>query len=559
MNAATMLSAEILLKRQYDRARNFWRDNSPAGRSIARKRAQTEALLDALARQSTARFEGTVLVDATFDNPNYWLRFSLLRAALGLGRAREIGMLGEFRRSHCRKTLQRFGIGTIETFPDIPVRADVGRQAAGLLAKTKSADDILAWKLPDGIDPAIVYDGILKRQRLEAVDVHHPGFAQLVHNALVSIERGRHILDKHKLDLLVLSHPFNFALGSLAWLALARGIEAVLPFGLFGGLRFTRFFAPGDLVRFYDRPSRAEIDGLPGDKADALMRIGRDYIRGRLHGAAGDLASQYAFQRNRGQIDRDQTCRKFGWDPRKPIIGFYASNWYDWPHQFGMTQFRDFLDWTEASFQAARVNQNVNWLFKPHPAEDWFGGVGLADVFAGLGAAPNVALADKSWDNSCVMQSIDALVTYHGTAGIEFAAQGKPVLVPDRGKYDDCGFVMVAKDRRNYLDLLAREWWRDIDLTDSRRRAEIFAGWWFCLPEWQGNFVLQEDALQDRLYDSIPQLIQNNRDVIDRELDELRAWWQTRHAYYHTTKMARADRYILSNIEATTLDTADVQ
>ena len=548
MSLPALLSAELLLKRNYDRALTFWRANSPAGRAVARKRASVDAMLDAMARESPARFDGTVLVDATFDNPNYWLRFSLLRAALGLSHAREIGLLGEFRRSHCRGTLGSFGISAVESYPDIPVSADIGRQADALIAKTKSAEDILTWKLSDGIDSAIVYDGILKRQRLACVDIHHPGFARLVHDAMTSIERGRRILDKHKFDLVVVAHPFHFSVGALAWQALTRGIEVVLPFGLFGGLRFTRFFSPGDLVRFYDRPLRAEIDGLSPARAEALARIGRDYMAGRLRGAAGDLASQYAFQKSRSQVDREMICRKFDWDPRKPIVGFYASNWYDWPHQLGMTQFRDFLDWTEATVQAANANGNVNWLFKPHPAEDWFGGVGLADVFAQLNAAPHVGLAEKGWNSASVMQTLDALVTYHGTAGVEFAAQGKPVLVPDRGKYDDCGFVTVARDRADYLDLLSREWWRDVDLVEAQRRAEIFAGWWFCLPDWQNGFVIEEDSLQDKLYDGMPDLLRNNRSTIERELAELRAWWRTRHPYYHTTKMANADRYVLSNI-----------
>jgi hypothetical protein len=544
-----MLPAEALLKRTYDRGVNFWRENSPAGRTIARKRAETEAMLGALALKSETLFDGVVLVDASFDNPNYWLRFSLLRSALGLAHGHEIGFLGEFRRYHCRATLRRFGINRIESYQDITVSVDTRRQADTLIAKTKIPEDILTWKLPDDINPSILYDGILKRQRLAAVDVRHPGFPRLVHEALASIERSRRLLDRHKFDLLVISHPFNFVLGTLAWQALARGIEAVLPFGLFGGLRFTRFFAPDDLVRFYDRPTRAEIDSLPPDKADALAAVGRVYIQGRLGGAASDLASQYAFQHNCGFIDREQMCRKFGWDPRKPVVGFYASNWYDWPHQLGMTQFRDFLDWTQATYQSACANKSVNWLFKRHPAEDWFGGISLADVFGDFGVVPHVALAEKNWNNAHVMQSIDALVTYHGTAGIEFAAQGKPVLVPDRGKYDDCGFVMVAESRQRYLDLLARDWWHDVNREDARRRAEIFAGWWFCMPDWQRGFVLQEDATQDALYDTIPGLLRNNRAAIDRELSELRSWWQSGHQYYHTTKMARADHYVVSNIE----------
>jgi hypothetical protein len=536
------------LRRVYTQAQLWWRERSAKGRDTAAKRAATEMFLDNFARETPNRFTGTVLVDGMWDNPNYWLRFSLLRAALGLAHGREIGLVGPFRQRQCRGTFARFGIETVESFPDLPVSPEVGELARALLAQTKSADDILRWNLP--VHSTIVYDGILKLQRLASVDIAHPKFAEHVATALASVERARVLLDRHKFDLVVITHPLNFTYGAIAWMALARGIPVILPFGAFGTLRFTRFTKPEDLFRYHDRPTGADIAALPSEKADALAAIGNHYLSQRLKGRTGDLPSLYAFQRSQGYVDRAQLCERFGWDSAKPIVGFYASNWYDWPHQLGMTQFRDFLDWTQASYEAARSNTGVNWLFKPHPAEDWFGGISLSDIFLNFGAAPHVRLADKSWNNAHVLGALDALVTYHGTGGIEFASMEKPVLVPDRGNYDDCGFVKVARSRQDYLDLLKTEWWHDIDRAAARRRAEIFAGWWFCMPSWQGGFVLADDAKQDALYDTIPDLVRHNASAVDRELNEIHAWWQSGRMYYHTGKMARAESYRLSNVAA---------
>jgi hypothetical protein len=548
MTFQPMLSAEMLLKRTYDRAYTFWRDNSPAGRVISRKRATTDEILNSLGRATSHRFEGTVLVDAMWDNPNYWLRFSLLRAALGLARGREVALLGEFRRRQCRETLCRLGIATVESFPDVPVLTDTETRAAELAAVTHAPEEILAWKLPESVSSAIVYDGILKRQRLAAVDVQHPLFKRHTDDALRAIEQSRYLLDKYNPDLIVLSHPFNFSWGSLAWQALSRGMPVVLLWALFGNLRFTRLRTVDELFRFYDRPNRKEIDALTAEKADALAAIGRQYLKERFNGRAGDLQAIYAYSRASQRVDRTHLCECFGWDRAKPIVGFYASNWYDWPHQLGMTQFRDFLDWTQASVAAANKNDRVNWLFKPHPCEDWFGGTALADILADAETRPHVAVCDKSWSNAEVMRSIDMLVTYHGTAGIEFASMGKPVLVPDRGKYDDCGFAKLAQTREHYIELLATDWWDDIDLVDSQRRAEIFSGWWMCSPDWQGKFVMSEDFRQDELYDIIPSLLAASRGEVEMELANLRTWWNSRHAFYHTFKMQQAHTYRLSNV-----------
>jgi hypothetical protein len=544
-----MIAQRELLKQIHDTVVMFWRDNSPKGRDVARKRERTGRLLDLLARDSCEQFDGTVLIDGSFNNPNFWLRFSLLRAALGLSRGREIGLIGPYQRRHVRHIFSHLGIQhLVDVVAPSRNAAAVSGVSKALLARTRSADDLLNWSLPDGVHPAIIYDAILKRQRLASVDINRPDIRRLTNEGIMRILRAREILDDTKPSLVVISHTIGMVCGPLAYLAAVRGIPVILVFGLFGALRFARFTTPADLFSFYDRPTRAEIDALPAARAKAMSEIGRTYLSKRFDGRADDLASVYAYRQSGGSIDRAQLCARFGWNPEKPIVAFYASNWFDWPHQFGMTQFRDFLDWTESTFAIARGSSQFNWLFKPHPAEDWFGGVKLADIMARIGSAPHIAVSEKSWNNTQVMNSIDALVTYHGTAGIEFAALGKPVLVPDHGKYDDCGFVRVASSRAEYLSLLARPWWRDIDLGDSRRRAEIFAGWWFCAPAWQKGFVLADDSRQDALYDTIPELLSNNRAEVVHEIETLRGWWASGHRYYHTWKMAQSSSFQLSNV-----------
>ncbi len=537
-----------MLRSAYVGAVTLWREYSQKGRAISRKRAATEMVLDRLARSSQARFDGTVLIDGMWDNPNFWLRYSLLRAALGLAHGREVGLLGQFRHRQNRATFERLGVREVYRLGDVLVPDDVTASARELVRATNSADDVLRWKLPYDVHPTIVYDGILKRQRLETLDIRHPNFESDTIDGLTAISQSAAVLDRVKPDLVVVTHPFNFNYGSLAWIALSRGIPVVLVFGVFGALRFTRMAQCEDLFRFYDRPSREDIDSLPPAKADAMAEVGRAYVAGRLQGRADDLPSIYAFQRNADRISREDICREFHWDRDKPIVAFYASNWFDWPHQLGMTQFRDFLDWTEASFEVAHKNASVNWLFKPHPAEEWFGGVSLKEILSRYPNTSHIGIAPKGWNNAAVMQAIDALVTYHGTAGIEFASLGKPVLLPDRGKYDDCGFARVAYSRDEYLQLLATEWWRDLDAADVRRRAEIFAGWWFCAPQWQGGFVLPDDSRQDALYDTMSSLIESNKEAVRLEIEELAIWWNSGRAYYHTSKMLRADRFQLSNL-----------
>jgi len=543
-----MYNHSVILRRSYDAVLGLWRQYSPRGRDIEHKRTETEFMLARMAQSASRRFDGTVLIDGTYDNANYWLRYSLLRTGLGLAHGREVGLLGPYRREQNLRTFERYGISERVDAVKRAQNSAAVRLTYDLLAQTHGPDDVLQWKLPANVHPAIVYDTILKRQRLASLDVHQPNMREFTFDMVATIERVEEILDTIKPDLVVLSHPIGMICGSLGWCALERGIPVILAFGLFGALRFTRFVRPTDLFRYYDRPTREEIDALTPARERALLEAGRSYLAMRFAGKADDLPSVFAFQQSKGQVDRGGICRSFGWDPAKPIVAFYASNWFDWPHQLGMSAFRDFLDWTEATVAIARDTPAVNWLFRPHPSEKWFGGVSLADIMSRLGQSANVAVAGKGWNNTAVMNAVDALVTYHGTAGIECASLGKPVLVPDRGKYEDCGFVKVAQSRQQYIDLLRSEWWHDMDLADCRRRAEIFAGWWFCVPDWQRGFILLDDARQEAAYDVIPGLLRDNPEAVAKELRSIGYWWESSHPYYHTSKMAKADGFQMSNL-----------
>ena len=520
-----------------------------AQRELLSKRALTDVMLAQLCEQSEPKFSGEVLIDAQWDNPNYWTRVSLLRAAIGLPNGREVGLLGSHRRRECSSTLDALGINTRRSFDCIHVdMTAIRRDADRLLSTNPSPADIIDWELPGGVPGALLYDGILKRQQLASVDTVRPDFRPLLIEGLCGIARARNLLDEHDFQLVVISHPLNFTYGAVAHQALCRGIPVILPFGLFGVSRMTYMRKPEELTSFYDRPTRAEIDALTPDRAATLAAIGREYLERRFDGCADDLASVYAYRKCSGPIDRDAICRYFAWDPDKPIVGFYASNWYDWPHQLGMTQFRDFLDWTESTFNAAVENTSVNWLFKPHPCEYWFGGVALEDILARMSNANHIGVADKAWNNTAVMASLDSLVTYHGTAGIEFASLGMPVLVPDRGKYDDCGFVKVASNRADYLRLLGLSWWDDMDMEACKLRAEIFAGWWFCAPSWQQGFLLPDDSQQDALYDIIPTLLSSHTEEVMAEILHLRKWIESGHRYSHTFKMMSAESFRLTNV-----------
>jgi len=508
-------------------------------------REQAERILATFSMRGLEKFDGRVLVDAMWDNPNYWIRYTLLRAALGLANGHEVGVLGPYCVKSCMKTLKRFGISETVQITSLQDedRETHRKEARRLRDHTRTPDDILHWPLPYNFPADFVYDGILKRQREACVNLEDPRLLDYVAEALGSIAAAEKVLNQHHFDLIVLSHAVNFQFAALAWLAVQRRIPVLIAYGNYGVARFAKMLEPHNIYDTTDRPQRCELDTLPGHKAKAMAAIGVSYLQKRRAGETGDMGARYAFRRYRGNINRAAIIEEFCWDSSLPIVAVYAANWFDFPHPCGMTSFRDFFDWIQATLTVAMRNRRANWLFKAHPCDEWYGGVTLADLIPPLKGYNHIRVVPKEWSGSALLDAVDGVVTYHGTVGVEAAAFGKPVLVSDRGWYHEAGFVKWPRSREEYLEALGTDWWKDLDLSATTHRARIFAGWYFGRPAWQGRFVLDDDTVQTLIYEKIPQLFQESDKVLDKELKTIQEWFNSRSRHYHTYKMSQAEEF----------------
>jgi hypothetical protein len=516
-------------------------------RERRRSRLERQAADDLLLRIASgggSSFPGRVLIDGTWDNPNYWLRLSLARAALGLPRGEEVGLLGRWRTRECRESFSRLGVSQTVSLVDLASDGVARRraEAEALCGRLSTAGDLLALELPFGFPPAVLYDGILRRQRRARVDVEDHRLRGWVAELLGGLEVASRLVVPGQTRLVVLSHCVNFDCGSLAWLCALRGVPVLVPYGNYGTCRFIKLTDTAHFMDTVDRPRGGDLDALPPEQAEALARAGWSYLQARAQGRTDDLGAGYAFRKPPDRVDRASVARHFGWPADRPIVAVYASNWFDFPHACGMTHFLDFLDWLEVTLAVATRATGTSWLFKAHPCDEWYGGVTLADLMP-RDRPGHVGLAPGAWHGAGVMESIDALVTVHGTAGIELAAMGKPVLVADRGWYDDCGFVVAARSRSDYQEKLAGPWWTDLDRESTSRRARVFAGWYFCSPDWQGRFFTGDDSLQARLYASLPSLVAEAGPVIAREIALLAEWYASGERFYHTYKMRRSSGF----------------
>ncbi|MCC7250946.1 hypothetical protein [Hyphomicrobium sp.] len=506
---------------------------------MLRQRAAFAERLSALPRAGSASGFKSVLVDASWDNANYWYRYSILRSALGIAPGAETAVIGPHKRRVVLTTLKALGVSRCEDFQTLVGQEEKLRESAAMLLRTAQRPaDILAWRLPSDLPPSILYDGIIKRQRAARVDLAHPLLLDHIAEALGSIAAAEALLDKVRPELVVLSHAIEFRYGSIAWCALRRNIPVIVAFGNYGLLRYCKLSRPEDFFETVDRPDSQQIDALDAEIRQRLADRGLAYLGRRMSGATDDIGARYAFGANIGNgPSRGSICQEFGWDESKPIVAVYASNWFDYPHGVGMRNFSDFLDWLEVTLEAVKSQTGCNWLFRAHPCDRWYGGITLADLMA---EAPmeHIRLCPIEWNGAHVQTAVDGLVTVHGTAGIEYAAAGKPVLLADRGWYHDVGFAHHCTSREAYVAALLDPTWLTMANQRTTELAAIFAGMYFC-PSSETNVPMGDDSEQDRLHGLVDDMVSKQVAFVHSEIAAVAQWWNCGAAHFHTWQVLR--------------------
>ena len=513
-------------------------------------RSKTDHFLNQFSSSSQEkRFSNqTVLVDAHWDNPNAWIRYALLRKALGLSFSKEIGLIGFSRRKEQKRTLKKFQIKTVIDYLEFEEFSQSNLlKVQECFNSLKSSSDLLNYPLPHGIPATFLYDYILKRKKWAFVSLNDQSILKYIHYFFNSISIAERILDQNKIDLFVCMENINIMF-PLFYLLLKENIKIVIPRGEFGLLKFWKL---DDKQNIYNSKHHTQLNiflgKLNSEKLD-LENLGFQIIKNRVAGKSSrDIGAEYAYQKRINHVIKKKILDQFNWNGKKKIIGVYASNWFDYPHILGMSHFEDFHDWIQATLQKAKKNKQFNWIFKGHPGDEWYGGLTLEDVIKkdiNQKDCFHIGIAGRDWNGAGLIESLDAIVTYHGTIGIEATVLGKPVMISDRGWYHDCGFVKWPKSREEYLGCLEKIWWKDMDISKNKKLAQVFAGLYYGRPKWQQDFLLESDVCQWEIYQKIIDCFTSHQKIIEKEVKLIRDWFDSDDCYYHSYKMRKANDYI---------------
>ncbi|MBK26587.1 MAG: hypothetical protein CME70_21485 [Halobacteriovorax sp.] len=488
--------------------------------------------------KSTEPCNKKIMIDATWDNPNYWYRIGIISRALGVSSDLVAALIGKDRRVQQKSMIETLGYAhtfdLMDTFDSN--KEEHLRVSKELFSSVTKPDDVLGLKLPFDFPASFLYDDILKKQRSAYINVEENSTLETVAHFFNVISSAEKWLDEYKPEILIMSHCIGWR-AIFVWVAVKKGITTIIPYGEFGLSRFWKIDDISDFFSFQDRPLyERDFLQLSQNEKKILFDVGEEYLESRFSGKTNDIGSMYTYQKRKGECNSEIIKKEYGWNENKPIISVYASNWFDYPHFMGMKNFRDFYDWIKVTYETALENKDVYWLFKAHPCDEHYKGKTLSDFFD-FDTPEHISLVNESWNGEDLLRSVDGIITYHGTIGIEATAQEKPVMIADQGWYHDWGIAKYSKSREEYIENLSKRWWEELDLKENKELATIFAGWYWGRPDWQKNLIMDDDSTQWKIYNTLPKIVERCQKEIQKEVSLIRSWVESKATHFHTFKM----------------------
>ena len=154
---------------------------------------------------------------------------------------------------------------------------------------------------------------------------------------------------------------------------------------------------------------------------------------------------------------KNQICNLYSWDKKKKIVCIFSHLLTDGNFVMGKRLFKSNLHWLKFTLETISKNNSVNFLIKPHPQEDDYNiSTNTIKELQKLGNYKHIKLVPKNISQTSLAKSIDALISSHGTAPLEYACYGVPSLMAGRGKFSFLDFFILPTKISNYKNQILK-------------------------------------------------------------------------------------------------------
>jgi len=325
--------------------------------------------------------------------------------------------------------------------------------AFAIAAKLQSPQDILELEY-DGIRVGdLIYDDVLKlsgRRTIERID----GDVRLaIARSYYFYQQYRALFRRHRYAYYVSTHTAYSQYGLLCRVALSCGVKVIETTDI--QMAFYSDIARDSLPTYHDGIRNSIVAELAAPQAprDELRDSARAALQRRLASQVKQIDAAKAY---RGQVyGRAELRQALGLKGEGRLAFVLAHVFSDAPHLSSGMLHADYYQWLVSTLRACASAERVQWVVKPHPSASLYGEDGMVEKMVADLRAANVVVCPRDLNTRSLAECADAIVTVHGTAGLEFACLGIPAVLAGQPFYRGFGFTVEPASVADYERELA--------------------------------------------------------------------------------------------------------
>ena len=397
----------------------------------------------------------TVLIEVLWKNPNHLFRLWLILLALKKNKTINVIIIA-WKEKFIVNCMMIWLKGANIIYIDTNVSHHNKLKAKKYLQKIKSYKHFMEMKLPDKFPSYIIFDTVLKKKRHPKPELSDPEWLVSFSEYLHLNEQIEKIIVQNKPNKVFVSHAWKTEFCLLIFNSIKRSIPVYHVTGFCESIRIKKIENLNDFHVPIDHLDYKTYLAQSNSTKNKLSKFGFKELKKRQLGQVNDINVSYAYKKNSYQNNyiKNNNNRK------KVLVAAHA--WFDFPHSFGMNNFTDFLDFIMITLGEAKKNKSVDWYFKPHPTEEWYGGFKLKDIMPN--DKKNIFFVNTDGSSNNFLDSFDTVITVHGTIALEAAALNKTVICADRSYYSNWPFVFNPLSKNEYKNIL-----KNIEILDAKR------------------------------------------------------------------------------------------
>ena len=388
----------------------------------------------------------TVLVEVMWKNPNHIFRLWLILLALKKLNLSNV-IIVSWKETLIVKCMIRWIKNGKIVYVDKSCKDRHFALARDFLKNIKSHKDFLNKKLPNQIPSYVVYDTVLKKTRNPQPLLSNKEWVNSLAEYFNLNEQFNKIILEFKPDKVFVSHAWKTEFCTLIFSSLHKSIPVFHLTSFCEALRIKKiekmmdFKLPVDHLTYDNYLKQTDV------VKEKMGILGFEELKKRQRGQINDINVSYAYGKNINIEPKKSFTNK---NNHKVLVASHA--WFDFPHSFGMKNFTDFLDFTRFTIDCAIKNKQIDWFFKPHPTEEWYGGFKLEDIIPKN--HNNIFLMDNLKEKTKPTSYFDTIITVHGTIALEAATLNKVVICADNSYFSDWPFVYSPVSKKAYKLIL---------------------------------------------------------------------------------------------------------